>query len=142
MKEVAVVLDLDGKPLCWHHPPGCTSASIPDSKPLWDVLWENRDRISAIAHMHPGTGAPSPSAVDLPTFRAVETGLGRRILWYIATLNAVVVVWWVGPGKNDYARAVVDDIPTWADELRRLSYEEELHSDEGTNAKPNEEVVP
>jgi hypothetical protein len=141
MKEVGVVLGLNGQPLWWHCPEGRTVASLPDSRRLWDVLWQGRDHIVGFAHTHPGTGMPGPSYEDVTTFAAVEAGLGRRLLWYVLTINVVVVCWWVGPGRLAYAKGTVDEVPAWADELRRLSYEEELRpADKGT-VKTNEEGV-
>jgi hypothetical protein len=141
MKEAGVVLDLDGVPLWWHAPNNRTVASLPDSRPLWDVFWQERDRISGFAHSHPGSGTPGPSYEDVTTFAAIESGLGRHLLWHILSADVVVVCWWVGPERLAYAKGTVDEVPTWAAELRRLSNESETHHD-GETVATNQEVVP
>ena len=85
MKEVGVLIDLEGQPIYWHLPEDRSSGALPDSRNLWDVIWENRDKVSGFAHTHPGYGKPGPSYTDITTFAAIETGLGRRLHWWIAT---------------------------------------------------------
>jgi len=125
MREAGVVIGGDGEPIFWHSPENRSIVSLPDSRLLWDVLFENRECLSGFAHSHPGGGTPGPSYEDVTTFAAVEAGLGRRLLWYIASSDAVVVLWWVGPERLAYAKATLEEAPTWADELRRLSNNEE-----------------
>ena len=122
-KEAGVVVDLEGRPVFWHVPSGSTVTWLPDSRALWDVLWAGRDRIAGFAHTHPGAGAPSPSATDVTTFEAVEAGLGRRLDWWIASEDSLVVVRWAGPEGLAYQRFAIDEgnEPAWAEELRRTS---------------------
>lgn len=124
MMEAAVVVSLAGDPLHWHVPPGRTLAAIPDTRDLWDVLWENRDNLAGVAHSHPGSGRPVPSYEDLTTFAAVESGLGRRLDWWIISSDQAVVLHWVGPDPLCYdSKAVsVSDLRTWVEQLRQLSY--------------------
>ena len=89
MKEAAVVLDMDGKALYWHAPSGRSSAYIPDSQTLWDVMWENRAKIYGLAHVHPGGGVQAPSLEDITTFSAVEEALGKKLDWWIATYDSL-----------------------------------------------------
>jgi proteasome lid subunit RPN8/RPN11 len=124
MREAAVVVSVDGEPLFWHRPESRTVVSLPDSKTLWDVLWDHRDRLAGVAHTHPGSGVPSPSHTDVTTFAAIESGLGRKLFWWILSADVVIVCWWVGPERLAYAKGTVDEVPTWAEELRRLSNEE------------------
>jgi proteasome lid subunit RPN8/RPN11 len=124
MLETGVVVDLEGKPIYWIMPPGRTASSLPDSRELWEFIRDNHERISGIAHSHPGGGIPAPSWEDITTFSAVERGIGRRLAWWIISCEAIVRVNWHGPGIYDYE---VDGVrkphPEWVRELRRLSYE-------------------
>jgi len=129
--EVAVVIDKRGHPLHWHLPPGRTGASIPDSRDLWHVLWENRGNLAGVAHSHPGSGLTGPSGTDLTTFAACESGLGLRLNWWITTSDHLIELCWQGPERLRYVawevlhphRSRMSN--QWVDELRRLSYEEE-----------------
>jgi len=124
MIETALVFDLDGNVIHWHLPPGRSGGWIPDSRNLWDILWENRERLGGVAHTHPWNGSASPSGTDITTFAACEAALGRRLVWPIVTMSEVATFIWSGPGKHDYRRIPFlksDDIH----DLRRLSQKEE-----------------
>lgn len=123
--EVGVVIDMDGQPLHWHLPPGRNMVALPDSRDLWDVIWENRERISGIAHSHPGSGRPGPSHTDVTTFAAIEAALGRRLLWWITSSDRLAEFRWIGPGRHDYQGREIQNTSEpriWVEELRRLSY--------------------
>lgn len=134
--EAGVVIDKNLSPIHWHLPPGRTGGSLPDSRNLWDVIWENRDIVQGFAHSHPGSGAPAPSGTDLSTFVAVEAALGRRLDWWITSSDRLLILhhtedalppW----GKHThrsrqgtetiYLGMVIAPEPDWAAELRRLS---------------------
>lgn len=120
--EAGVLVGTDGNAVYWHLPRGRTFGSIPDSRDLWDVIWEGRDRVLGFAHSHPGRGRPSPSHEDVTTFEAVESALGRRLTWWITSADRLSVVRWAGPGPLDYA--VGDEPPhghTWLPALRIVS---------------------
>jgi hypothetical protein len=102
MIETALVFDEAGVTLHWHLPAGRSSAAIADSRGLWDVLWRERKRLGGVAHTHPGRGPALPSTIDLTTFAACEAGLGRRLVWVIATADQVAHLRWTGPGRLDY----------------------------------------
>ena len=121
MIEAAVVIGLEGEPLYWHLPPGRSAGSLPDSRELWDIIWENRELIAGGAHTHPGRGVPGPSREDVTTFSAVELALGRRLAWWIVSSDCVAVVRWQGPEAYDYVVEVLERDPGWVTELRRLS---------------------
>ena len=104
-----------------HTPNNSTGGSLPDSKDLWQVMWDNRDHLLGFAHSHPGGGRPSPSYTDLTTFAAIEAGLGARLVWWIVNGDNVSVVRWCGPGKLEYENVVLNHEPFWAAELRQLS---------------------
>ncbi len=129
--EAAVVVGLDGaEVLYWHCPPDRNTVALPDSRTLWDVFWENRQKMSGQAHSHPGIGWPYPSWTDITTYEACESGLGRRYKWWIASMDRLVVVEWVGPKKTDYQVTKLTEEPPWVNELRRLSMPEEQPSNQ------------
>ncbi len=92
MMEVALVFDLNGNTIHWHEPPGRSGGSIPDTRSLWDILWENRERLGGVAHTHPWDGPAYPSHTDLTTFDAIERGLGKHLLWPVVTFTEVLYV--------------------------------------------------
>jgi len=120
--EVGVVVFEDGH--YWHEPDGSTSGSLPDSWTLWDVLWENRDRLVGFAHSHPGSGVPAPSHTDISTFRAVEQALGRNLEWWVISRDHVVLCTWERGSTGTWVAHIDEDEHVWLDELRRLSYTE------------------
>lgn len=124
MREIAVVLDRDHRPLWWHVPPGVSQVAIPDSRDLWEILWTERARISGVAHSHPGLGRPEPSDEDLSTFAACEDGLGTRLQWWIATRDEVVCFDWIGPARYDFrgrAPQSIHETAAWLEPLRKRS---------------------
>ena len=142
--EVGVVVDRGGQALYWHLPPGRCHTGLPDSRALWEVLWERRTELGGFAHSHPGRGEPCPSALDRSTFAAIEAALGRRLDWWITSedtlglfrfdeqLGAHAAVGF-GPvigGVNPSAGAIAslyafEGEPSWLSALRRRSTEEE-----------------
>jgi len=117
MIETGVVIDLQGVPLHWHTPSNRTSVALPDSRDLWDVLWNNRQNLQGFAHTHPGRGLPSPSSEDLTTFAAIEAALGQRLSWWIVNEGHVVLLRWEG----FYGASFVPALP-WTAQLRALSF--------------------
>lgn len=113
--ETGVVLDLAGQPLHWHLPPGRSVGGLPDSRSLWDVIWENRTNISGIAHSHPGSGKPGPSQTDVTTFAAIEAALGARLDWWIVSAGdeALTLLRWAGGNKLNYSEPF-DVRQSWA----------------------------
>ena len=108
MLESALVFDENGFEIYWHLPVDRTSSFIPDSRGLWEVLWENRESLGGVAHTHPWYGNVLPSAIDITTFSAVEDGLGKRLVWPILTFTDIGYFSWSGLKKYDY-RARKDD---------------------------------
>lgn len=123
MIEAGVVIDKSGNPLFWHLPEGRTAGSLPDSRTLWQVLWDafKEDKLLGFAHSHPGSGIPDPSYSDVTTFAAIEAALGKRLDWWIISSDHVVLLRWGGPDKISYRVTVVSEEPGWLVELRRLS---------------------
>lgn len=142
--ETGVVLDLAGQPLHWHLPPGRSMGGLPDSRKLWDVIWENRDIISGIAHSHPGSGIPGPSQTDVTTFAAIEAALGRRLDWWIVSAGdeTVVLLRWAGSGKLDYHSApIMVPYPEWIPKLCKASQTVETNVLSGGGVEVTQEVT-
>lgn len=119
-----MVVGLDGQPIYWHVPAGRTVTAIPDSRALWLVLWENRERLLGVAHTHPA-GLLRPSMTDLRTFAACEDGLGVRLRWWIVTPDRVGVCRFVVGGDGETGQYVCEpdgDAHVWLSELRRRSW--------------------
>jgi hypothetical protein len=123
MIETGCVISTSDDVLYWHEPPARTDGSLPDSSRLWQVLWDvfKDGTLLGFAHSHPGNGVPGPSYTDVTTFAAIEAALGTRIYWWITSDTHVVRLEWEGPGKLTYTSTIVDEAPSWVDELRRLS---------------------
>lgn len=121
MIEAGVVLNNEGGPMYWHLPNGRSGGILPDSRDIWDILTENKDNVSGFAHSHAGTGAPSPSYIDLTTFSAIENGLDKRLDWWIITGDSIILSRWTGPGKLHYTNLDVNQQPTWVSKLREHS---------------------
>lgn len=100
--ESALVFNKHGCVLFWHLPADRSQGAIPDSKELWQLLWENREHLGGVAHTHPWNGDPWFSQTDVTTFAAVEAGLGKRLIWPVVTFSSIGYFEWVGPGELDY----------------------------------------
>ena len=92
MMETVLVFNRMGKTICFHEPAGQTSGSVPDTRSLWDILWEHRENLGGVAHTHPWEGPAQPSGTDITTFDAIERGLGKRLLWPVVTFTDVLYV--------------------------------------------------
>lgn len=121
MIETGVVIGPNDAPIFWHLPPGRSGGALPDSRDLWDVLWEHRETVVGFAHTHPFHGAPWPSSTDVTTFAAIEAALGRRLSWWILTLDQIGVYRWVDGAAPQYWLTPVTTYPAWAARLRELS---------------------
>jgi hypothetical protein len=120
MIEAGVVVGRNGEPIYWHLPNARTSVYLPDSSELWSVLWNAHTAgiLEGFAHTHPGSGVPGPSGTDLTTFAAIESGLGKRLKWWILSSDHVV--------RLDYSSDLGYEStnvlePSWAERLRQLS---------------------
>jgi hypothetical protein len=101
--ETGLVFSKYGGVIHWHVPADRSQGYLPDSRSLWEVLWENREHLGGVAHTHPWHGAASPSSIDVTTFAAIEEALGQRLVWPIVTFSEVGYFEWVGPERTDYA---------------------------------------
>ncbi|HEY8097449.1 MAG TPA: hypothetical protein VIE65_15350 [Methylobacter sp.] len=117
MMEAGLVLDVYGNPIFEHFPPGRSSGSLPDSRDLWDFIWDNRHQISGFAHSHPGNGIPYPSDTDITTFKAIEAALGRRLDWWIISSDSIILVKWI----DNYVVSPIQVRPAWFFKLKELS---------------------
>lgn len=133
--ENAVVVDMDDQPLYWHEPEGRSSGHLPDSQDLWEVIWNNRDKVKGIAHSHPGGGVPGPSHTDVTTFSAIEIALGRRLSWWIISKEHLVELQHRGKDADRYEYIMTDSKPvkdgliggytrqpSWLEKLWHISY--------------------
>jgi len=89
MIEVSMVFDCHGFALFWPSSEGNKHNYIEDSSILWNRIWDNRNRIEGIAHTHPWSCPPFPSATDETTWWAIEKALGKRLTWPIISMNSV-----------------------------------------------------
>ena len=121
MTETGVVIDDNLDPIFWHLPPGRTAGSIPDTRVLWDVIWENREILKGIAHSHPGSGIPSPSHIDLTTFKAIEQALGRSLIWWITSADSMIVIASITPFDYRWVPVPKEEERPWAEDLRKIS---------------------
>jgi hypothetical protein len=123
--EAAVVLDVINEVLYWHLPKDRGPGYIPDTRKLWEVLWDNRGNLGSVVHSHPGQGLPQPSHTDITTFAAIEAALGKRIRWGIITHDQLAYFEWKGPGEHDYICTDMHNYdPTieWLKHLHKHSY--------------------
>jgi hypothetical protein len=122
MIESAMVFDEKGLIIYWHDPPGASSSHIPDSKRLWNVLWNQRHRLGGVAHTHPWDGPTEPSGTDLSTFKAVEAGLGQRLIWPIVTMTHINYFTWEPNSKEYFEIQRVDfrDTHRWMSQIMQL----------------------
>lgn len=128
MIEAGAVINTNGDVIHWHLPPGRSGGALPDSRQLWDVLWQARQHgwLAGFAHTHPGSGVPGPSQTDLSTFVAIENALGP-LRWWIASADRMVrvsrVVMDSVPGREVFSSTeiMVENEPIWVAELRRRS---------------------
>ena len=100
MIEMAMVFSRRGELIHWHAPRGSSRAHIPDSRELWDILWENREDLGGVAHSHPMSVNSAPSPTDITTFRAIEDGLGQFLVWPVVTPHDAK--YWVRAGDGYY----------------------------------------
>jgi proteasome lid subunit RPN8/RPN11 len=131
MQEAGVVIAKLGEPIHWHLPDARSGGALPDDRTLWNVLWDNRDKLAGVAHSHPGSGLPGPSYEDVTTFAAIEAGLGVRLKWWIVSSDSAVLCEWIGPDRLTYSVTPISErsmdaeyfpkFTKWVSELRRVS---------------------
>lgn len=139
--EAAVLIAKDGSVIYWHLPPDRRSAGcLTNAQVLWELIWENRANVAGIAHSHPGSGMPGPSAEDLATFSVVERLLGCRLIWWITSADQLVEVTWKGPGAHDYETGPEESPPEWLWQLRKHAYEHRMVR-RWTGAPPQHELA-
>lgn len=121
MREMGAVIDVYSTVTYWHL--GDSGGSIDDSKKLWDEIWKvhKRGELAGFAHTHPGSGVPSPSSTDLSTFAAIESGLGKRLNWWVSSSD-VVKAWHFDNGCYMPSALYSEFLePPWVKPLRLLS---------------------
>ena len=122
MMEAGVLLGHNNSVIHWHTPNERSGGALPDSRDLWDIIWQNRAIVTGFAHTHPGSGVPGPSHTDITTFAAIEAALGKHLNWFILSSDSQALCLF------DEGNIVVVNLNTqtnameWIGELRRLSH--------------------
>lgn len=118
--EAGVLIDIHDQPIYWHLPLGRSMVSLPDTRRLWDIIWESRTTLAGFAHSHPGEGVPVPSQTDITTFYAIEQALGRKLQWWITSESYLILCSRIGDFSK-YESCLLETIPSWLEGLRRIS---------------------
>ena len=114
-REVCFILG-EGDCILWSdasHSP----VALPDSRARWETIWAQRARIVEIAHTHP-TGVASFSCVDETTMVALDSALGRRLVYSVVTPQRMLRR---TPGDDGPVERLVDAEPWWASLIRTAS---------------------
>jgi hypothetical protein len=126
MMEAGVLLGPNNSVIHWHTPNSRSGGALPDSRDLWDIIWENRAIVTGFAHTHPGSGAPGPSYTDTTTFAAIEAALGKHLNWFILSSDSQVICLFDNE-KGTYGRYIITvELNTpmdleWMSKLREFS---------------------
>jgi hypothetical protein len=91
--------------------------ALPDSRVRWEAIWSRRDRLVEIAHTHPLGGARF-SNTDETTMVALDTGLGRRLVYSVGTPDSMLRR---TPTEDGAEEGPVDDEPWWTELIRVAS---------------------
>lgn len=102
---------------------GTSPVAIEDSRVRWERIWALRARIIEIAHTHPLGGAHF-SQTDETTMEALDSALGRRLIYSVVTPDAMLR----RTPTLDPTDALVEREPWWTSMLRTASGIEELAS--------------
>jgi hypothetical protein len=86
---------------------------LPDSRARWEAIWKRRKRIVEIAHSHP-VGPLAFSMTDETTMTALESGLGKKIVWSVVAPTGMV-------RRNEEGKDVIVEREPWWAMLLRLS---------------------
>lgn len=109
--EFVMLLDARGEIL--HTEEGANAHAVRDSRSRWQRIWELRAELFEIAHSHP-VGPLAFSAEDETTMEAIESGLGREVVFSVVAPGGMLR----RVGGQDVP---VSDEPSWASVLRTLS---------------------
>lgn len=120
--EAGVLLNTIEEPIYWHVPVDRSSSFLPDSRELWNKIWENKNEVLGFAHSHP-LGVIAPSKEDITTFSAIEIAIGKRLLWPILTKEVIIYWQWKGPDKFNYCQIYFRlSNKKWMHKLYNISY--------------------
>jgi hypothetical protein len=129
MIEAGVLIGQNNSVLHWHTPNERSVGFIPDSRDLWQIIWDNKDSVTGFAHTHPGSGPPGPSSTDISTFIAVEKALGKHLNWFILSKDSQILCLFDNPPHEPPSGIIIVDLNTedtinmtWTDYLRELSH--------------------
>lgn len=116
--EVFFLLGADGEIL--FRDEGESAVFIPDSRGRWEAIWEERERLTEVAHSHP-LGPLAFSREDETTMQALVTALARPIVFSVVTKDAMIRRRVDPTGSTTGPDERVADEPSWASELRKAS---------------------
>jgi hypothetical protein len=91
--------------------------ALPDSRARWQAIWSRREQIVEIAHTHPLGGAHF-SSIDETTMTALDSGLGRRLIYSVVTPDQMLRR---RPREDGADDALVADEPWWSELIRVAS---------------------
>lgn len=91
--------------------------ALPDSRERWEAIWSRREAIVEIAHTHPLGGAAF-SNEDLTTMEALDSALGRKLVYSVVTPTKMLRR---TPNDEGFTDALVEDEPPWTADIRRES---------------------
>ena len=112
MREVCILLSADGA-ILWADA-SASPTRLPDSRARWEVIWEQRERLVAIAHSHP-MGPSAFSAEDESTMAALDAALGRHLTYYVVSPTTTI------SRMGDDKTHTMSPEPWWAALLRLAS---------------------
>jgi hypothetical protein len=129
MIEAGVLLGLNNSVITWHTPNERSVVKLPESRDLWEIIYDNKDTVTGFAHTHPGDGSPGPSHTDITTFIAIENALGKHLNWFILSSDSQVLCLFdneMNESPKDIITIEIHDQDiinmTWMSKLRELSH--------------------
>ena len=111
-REVCFLIDGEGQ-VIWSDASE-SPVALPDSRSRWQAIWDNRERLTEIAHSHP-VGPHAFSHEDTTTMEALNAALGRRVRFSVVSPTGMLV------RDSDGNDQEVATEPPWTVELRALS---------------------
>ncbi|MBL4683317.1 MAG: Mov34/MPN/PAD-1 family protein [Nannocystaceae bacterium] len=94
--------------------------ALPDTRSRWQAIWSRRDDIVEIAHTHPLGGAHF-SHQDETTMAALNTALGRSLIYSVVTPDSMLRRTQNAEDCDDTTDAIVVDEPWWTALIRVAS---------------------
>lgn len=115
LREVCFLIGQRGQ-LLWSDA-STSPVALPDSRVRWQRIWGARDELVHIAHSHPLGGAAF-SSIDETTMSALDTALGRRLIYSVTTPHRMLLR---THADDTTSERIVDVEPWWVPLLRVAS---------------------